>query len=99
MHLKPAPLSLVLAASLTLIGCVPVHLSQPCRERISRCLETCPGRDGTASTRVREGGHPTVDARTECERSCHEACQEGPGRPSAFPNPDRVLPDKTTVPQ
>ncbi len=87
---------MIVAATLILgSACMPIHLSAACRERVSRCLESCPGRDDSTYNRTRENGLPTVDTRTECERQCHNLCIDGGSSPTMVSDPDSVLPPQT----
>ena len=61
---------------------------------MNECIARCNPRDGSKTSPADQGTRIPIDARTECERSCHELCAWGQGTGkdrSPMPDPDKVM--------
>ena len=78
-HSKQSFLRATVLLLLTFVGnnCI---ISTECRERMNACLKTCPPvMDRQIQQHPNLGDGRNCDARTGCERRCHEMCEAAAG--------------------
>jgi hypothetical protein len=88
------PIAAFIVAAITLSGCYPQKVSPECIARMNGCIRKCTPGDSSKTSPADQGTRIPVDARTECERSCHELCTWGKGShvdSNNLPDPDKVM--------
>jgi hypothetical protein len=66
----------VLPPLLLLAGCASHRFSTRCTDELNHCLDTCPPRVYSPIDQREAFPGGTVDARSTCERRCHDFAQD-----------------------
>ena len=72
--MKLAVVLACVAVVLTSVACYPINVDSSCRDRVNECLKGCP----TSSLEQMNDryGPNVIDARSGCERACHDLCPQ-----------------------